>query len=85
MDVYISSTGDDVALLMAHDRGVDDSKIHELAWDAFMAGTKTAREQGLYGAGQDLLKDSFSGNVRGLGPASCEMEFEERPNEPTFP
>jgi fructose 1,6-bisphosphate aldolase/phosphatase len=41
-----------------------------------------AREQGLYGAGQDLLKDAFSGNIRGLGPASCEMEFEERPNEP---
>jgi fructose 1,6-bisphosphate aldolase/phosphatase len=81
-DIYVSSTGDDVALLMAHERGVDDSKVHELAWDAFMAGTKTAREQGLYGAGQDLLKDSFSGNVRGLGPASCEMEFEERPNEP---
>jgi len=82
MDVYVSSTGDDVALLMAHDRGVDDSKIHELAWDAFMAGTRVAREQGLYGAGQDLLKDAFSGNIRGLGPASCEMEFEERPNEP---
>ena len=63
-------------------RGVDDSKIHELAWDAFMAGTKVAKEQGLYGAGQDLLKDAFSGNIRGLGPASCEMEFEERPNEP---
>jgi fructose 1,6-bisphosphate aldolase/phosphatase len=47
-----------------------------------MAGTKVAKEQGLYGAGQDLLKDAFSGNVRGLGPASCEMEFEERPNEP---
>jgi hypothetical protein len=25
-----------------------------------------AKEQGLYGAGQDLLKDSFSGNVKGL-------------------
>ena len=82
LDVYVSSTGDDVALLMSHDRGVDDPKIHELAWDAFMAGTKVAKEQGLYGAGQDLLKDAFSGNVRGLGPASCEMEFEERPNEP---
>ena len=81
-DIYISSTGDDVAILMAHNRGVNDSKIHELAWDAFMAGTRAAREQGLYGAGQDLLKDAFSGNVRGLGPASCEMEFEERPNEP---
>jgi fructose 1,6-bisphosphate aldolase/phosphatase len=81
-DLYVSSTGDDVALLMSHNHGVDDSKIHELAWDAFMAGTKVAKEQGLYGAGQDLLKDAFSGNIRGLGPASCEMEFEERPNEP---
>jgi fructose 1,6-bisphosphate aldolase/phosphatase len=81
-DLYVSSTGDDVALLMAHRRGVDDPSIHELVWNAFMAGTKVAKEQGLYGAGQDLLKEAFSGNVRGLGPASCEMEFDERPAEP---
>jgi fructose 1,6-bisphosphate aldolase/phosphatase len=82
IDCYISSTGDDIALLMTHQHGVDSPKVHELAFDAFMAGTKVAKEQGLYGAGQDLLKDAFSGNVRGMGPASCEMEFEERPNEP---
>jgi fructose 1,6-bisphosphate aldolase/phosphatase len=82
IDLYVSSTGDDVALLMSHERGTNDSKIHELAWDAFMAGTRVAKEQGLYGAGQDMLKDAFSGNVRGLGPASCEMEFDERPGEP---
>lgn len=82
LDTYISSTGDDVAILMSHQNGVDNPQIHELAWNAFMAGTAVAKEQGLYGAGQDLLKDAFSGNVRGLGPASCEMEFEERPNEP---
>jgi fructose 1,6-bisphosphate aldolase/phosphatase len=41
-----------------------------------------AREQGLYGAGQDLLSDSFSGNVKGLGPCVAEMEFEARANEP---
>ncbi len=29
-----------------------------------------------------FLKDSFSGNVKGMGPAVAEMEFEERPNEP---
>lgn len=81
-DTYLSSTGDDIAILMAHELGVDNPKIHELAWNAFMTGTRVAKEQGLYGAGQDLLKDAFSGNVRGLGPASCEMEFEERPNEP---
>ncbi len=81
-DIYVSSTGDDIAILMSHDLGVDNPKIHELAWNAFMTGTRVAKEQGLYGAGQDLLKDAFSGNVRGMGPASCEMEFEERPNEP---
>jgi fructose 1,6-bisphosphate aldolase/phosphatase len=82
MDLYVSSTGDDIAILMSHQQGADNPKIHELAWNAFMTGTAVAKEQGLYGAGQDLLKDAFSGNVRGMGPASCEMEFEERPNEP---
>jgi D-fructose 1,6-bisphosphatase (EC 3.1.3.11) len=41
-----------------------------------------AKEQGLYGAGQDLLKSAFSGNVKGLGPAVAEMEIEERKSEP---
>ncbi len=81
-DHYISHTGDDVAILMTHARGVGDAKVHKLAWDAFLAGTAVAKEQGLYGAGQDLLKDSFSGNVKGMGPAVAEMEIEERPNEP---
>ncbi len=82
IDFKISHTGDDTAILMSHTRGVDNKDIHKMAWDAFVEGTKVAKEQGLYGAGQDLLKDAFSGNVRGMGPGSCEMEFEERPNEP---
>ena len=82
MDSYVSFTGDDVAILMTHTRGMDDEKIHKLAWDAFVAGTAVAKSQGLYGAGQDLLKDAFSGNVHGMGPAVTEMEFEERPGEP---
>ncbi len=81
-DSYISYTGDDIAILLTHSRGKGNEKIHQLAWDAFVAGTRVAKEQGLYGAGQDLLKDSFSGNVKGLGPAVAEMEFDERPNEP---
>ena len=28
-----------------------------------------------------MLKDSFSGNVKGMGPGVAELEFEERPNE----
>jgi fructose 1,6-bisphosphate aldolase/phosphatase len=81
-DFYVSFTGDDIAILFSHSLGKGSEKIHQLAWDSFVAGTKVAKEQGLYGAGQDLLKDSFSGNVRGLGPAVAELEFEERPNEP---
>jgi len=82
IDSYISHTGDDIAILMTHTHGCSHEAIHQLAWDAFIAGTQVAKQQGLYGAGQDLLKDSFSGNVRGMGPAVAELEFEERPNEP---
>lgn len=81
-DARVSFTGDDIALLMTHTRGVDHPDIHKLAWDTFVETTKIAKSQGLYGAGQDLLKDAFSGNVRGMGPGSCEIEFEERPAEP---
>jgi fructose 1,6-bisphosphate aldolase/phosphatase len=81
-DHYISHTGDDIAILMTHRNGPGNAAIHKLAWDAFTTGTQVAKRQGLYGAGQDLLKDAFSGNVKGMGPAVAEMEFEERPNEP---
>jgi fructose 1,6-bisphosphate aldolase/phosphatase len=82
LDSYVSYTGDDIAIVSTHARSPNDRDIHKLCWDAFMAGTEVAKSQGLYGAGQDLLKDSFSGNVRGMGPAVAEIEFEERPNEP---
>ena len=81
IDHYIGYCGDDVHIVMSHTRGTDNNEIHKLAWDAFMAGTQVAKQEGLYGAGQDLLKDSFSGNVKGMGPGVAEMEFEERPNE----
>lgn len=81
-DFAIFHTGDDVAILMVHGLGKLAEPIHKLAWEAFLAGTRVAKDQGLYGAGQDLLKDAFSGNVRGMGPAYAELEFEERPNEP---
>ena len=81
IDSYIGYTGDDIHILMSHTKGVNNPEIHKLAFDAFMEGTKLAKEQGLYGAGQDMLKTAFSGNIRGLGPGSAEIEFEERPNE----
>jgi len=82
IDSYISYTGDDIAIVMTHTHGVGEERVHKLAWDAFLTGTEEARTEGLYGAGQDLLKDAFSGNVKGMGPAVAELEFEERPNEP---
>jgi fructose 1,6-bisphosphate aldolase/phosphatase len=81
LDHLVFYTGDDISILMSHREGVSNKKIHQLAWEAFKAGTEVAKKQGLYGAGQDLLKDSFSGNVKGLGPAVAEIEFEERVNE----
>ena len=81
IDYYIGYCGDDVHIVMSHTHGVNNQQIHKLAWDSFMAGTQVAKEEGLYGAGQDLLKDSFSGNVKGMGPGVAELEFEERQNE----
>lgn len=81
IDHYIGYSGDDIHIIMTHTRGVDNEEIHKLAWDAFKEGTEVAKEQGLYGAGQDLLKDAFSGNVKGMGPGVAEIEMEERPSE----
>jgi len=81
LDHYIGYCGDDIHIVMTHTRGIDNNEIHKLAWNAFEQATEVAKQEGLYGAGQDLLKDSFSGNVKGMGPGVAEMEFEERPNE----
>lgn len=81
IDHYVGYCGDDVHIVMTHTHGTDSTDVHRMAWDAFMAGTAVAKKEGLYGAGQDLLRDSFSGNVKGMGPGVAEMEFEERPNE----
>jgi len=81
-DYYITYVGDDLQLIMTHNRGELDTKVHETAWNAFKEAAKVAKDLGLYAAGQDLLSDSFSGNLRGMGPGIAEMEFEERPAEP---
>ncbi len=82
IDYYVGYTGDDIFILTTHQKGKDNSEVHQLAWNAFIKGTNMAKSQGLYGAGQDLLSDSFSGNIKGMGPAIAELEFDERENEP---
>lgn len=82
VDYHVGHVGDDIALIMTHRGGSDCEDIHKLAWDTFVACTEVAKKLKLYGAGQDLLSDAFSGNVRGMGPGVAEMEFTERPSEP---
>lgn len=84
LDAHVSRCGDDLALIMTHTIGIDSPAVHALAWDVFQATTAVAKRLGLYGAGQDLLSDAFSGNVRGLGPGCAEMDLEERPSEPVI-
>ncbi len=84
VDFHVTRCGDDLQLIMTHEQGEDNARIHELAWDTFVTGTELAKKLGLYGAGQDLLADAFSGNVKAMGPGVAEMEFEERPSEPVI-
>jgi len=79
---FVFNAGDDLELLMTHNYGEDNAEIHKLAWDTFKAGADKAKSLKLYGAGQDLLIDAFSGNVKGLGPGVAELEFEERESDP---
>ncbi len=81
-DYHVSHCGDDMFLIMTHGRGENNVEVHKLAWDTFVKGTELAKKLKLYGAGQDLLADAFSGNIRGAGPGSAEMEIDERPSEP---
>ncbi|MCL5961283.1 MAG: fructose-1,6-bisphosphatase [Chloroflexi bacterium] len=84
IDAHVTRVGDDLQLIMTHQLGEDSDRIHKLAWDTFEAGTAVAKSLKLYGAGQDLLSDSFSGNVKGMGPGVAEMEIEERKSEPVL-
>ena len=81
VDYHVTKCGDDLQLIMTHQRGEEDETIHKLAWDTFIEGTEVAKKLKLHGAGQDLLADAFSGNVKGMGPGVAEMEFEEREAE----
>jgi fructose 1,6-bisphosphate aldolase/phosphatase len=84
VDCQATKCGDDLQLIMTHTKGTGNYDIHKLAWDTFVTGTEVAKALGLYGSGQDLLTDAFSGNVKGMGPGVAEMEFDERPSEPVL-
>ena len=81
-DFYVATCGDDLELIMSHHKGVDNKEVHTLAWNTFKECTEVAKKLKLYGAGQDLLSDAFSGNIKGMGPGVAELEFEERKSDP---
>ncbi len=82
IDFFVTRVGDDLQLILTHTNGLESEGVHKLAWDVFEAATEVAKELKLYGAGQDLLADAFSGNIKGLGPGVAEIEFEERRSDP---
>jgi fructose 1,6-bisphosphate aldolase/phosphatase len=84
IDGQVSRCGDDISLIMTHEHGPDAEAVHSFAWDTFLRTTEIAKKLGMYGAGQDLLSDAFSGNLRGMGPGYAELEFTERPSEPVI-
>ena len=84
IDYCQGEVGDDIALIMTHTKGIENEEIHKFSWDTFTAMTEVAKEYGQYGAGQDLLVDAFSGNLKGMGPGFAEMIIEERPSEPVL-
>lgn len=85
IDGIVTYTGDDIAIIMTHRHGTGANEIHLFAWNCFLAASEEASRQGLYGAGQDLLVDAPSGNVRGAGPAVAEIEFVRDPKSKDRP
>ncbi len=81
-DFHVTNAGDDLELIMTHHKGEGNAEVHELAWNTFVKGAELGRKKKIYAAGQDILSDTFSGNVKGMGPGSAEMTFEERKSEP---
>lgn len=79
---YVFNAGDDLQLLMVHDRGESSHAVPKLAFDTFQEAASRALALKLYGAGQDLLKTAFAGNIRGMGPGVAEIELDERGSDP---
>src|SRR6266545_1687518 len=76
--LIVTHTGDDCAVTGIMAETVDMSVVDELMWDALQEGATKAAELGLYGPGQDLVADAFTGNLRGTGPATVALPFPVR-------
>ncbi len=81
IDTFVGHTGDDICIIASHTQGPNNTDVHQFAWNSFLHATDIASQYGLYGAGQDLLVDAPSGNIRGAGPAVAEVEFDHEPSK----
>lgn len=81
--LIVTHTGDDIAVTGILSERLPTAVVDELLWDAYMAGTDKARELGLYGPGQDLLAEAFTGNLQGLGPATITLPLPVRQDNPS--
>jgi fructose 1,6-bisphosphate aldolase/phosphatase len=79
----VTHTGDDIGVTGIISERIATEAVDELLWDAFMAGTVKAEELGLYGPGQDLIADAFTGNLHGSGPATILMPLPVRKENPS--
>src|SRR5213083_1812587 len=81
--LVVTHTGDDIAVTGIMPASVDMSVVDELMWDALQEGAHKAAELGLYGPGQDLVADAFTGNLRGAGPATVALPLPVRKDNPS--
>lgn len=81
--LMVTHTGDDVAVTGIMSEDVPMSVVDELLWDALQLGAEKAGELGLYGPGQDLVADAFTGNLRGAGPATVVLPLPLRRENPS--
>jgi fructose 1,6-bisphosphate aldolase/phosphatase len=80
LDHIVTFTGDDIAILTTHTQGSNAPSVHKACRAAFDAAAQVAKEEGNYGAGQDLFPTAPSGNVRGTGPGVAEITFKHLPD-----
>src|SRR6185436_11360872 len=81
--LMVTHTGDDCAVTGIMAESVDMAVVDQLMWDALQEGAAKAAELGLYGPGQDLVADAFTGNLRGAGPATVALPFPVRKDNPS--
>ena len=85
IDHLVTYTGDDIAIVTTHTQGSNSALVHKACRGGFDLAAEVAKEEGCYGAGQDLFATAPSGNVRGTGPGVAEITFdllpEHRPAE----